>query len=36
MEQFRTYTRPDRTTVEREKWWQNGKVSDVPPPGYPV
>ena len=28
--------RPDRTTVECEGWWQNGKASDVPPPGYPV
>ena len=28
--------RPDRTTVERKEWWQNGKASDVRPPGYPV
>ena len=28
--------RPDRTTVEREGWWQNGEVSKVHPPGYPV
>ena len=27
--------RPDRTTVEREGWWQNGKPVDDPPAGYP-
>ena len=27
--------RPDRTTVEREGWWQNGEPVDGPPAGYP-
>ena len=27
--------RPDRTTVEREGWWQNGGRSDGPPPDRP-
>ena len=27
--------RPDRTTVEREGWWQNGESVNGPPPGHP-
>ena len=27
--------RPDRTTVEREGWWQNGEPVDGPPAGHP-
>ena len=27
--------RPDRITVEREGWWQNGEPVDGPPPNYP-
>ena len=27
--------RPNRTTVEREGWWQNGEPVDGPPAGYP-
>ena len=27
--------RPDRTTVEREGWWQNGESVDGPPADYP-
>ena len=27
--------RPDRISVEREGWWQNGEPVDGPPPGYP-
>ena len=27
--------RPDRITVAREGWWQNGEPVDGPPPGYP-
>lgn len=26
--------RPDRITVAREGWWQNGESVDGPPPGY--
>ena len=27
--------RPDRITVVREGWWQNGEPVDGSPPGYP-